>query len=279
MQKKYIAMVIAAATAGLGAQAAKATVITQYSFGSTTPSQSTESATTGSGTGYALGMTNNYTYTNGEGPGSSDGSNIVSTPGTANPSFTEYTWRIVGNSNKKNAGPGQADGWNTAAPNYTQGAAFTADTTGYTPTELDFDWYCTTQGVATLQARYTLDASAGFSNGVANPAINWVNIGPVFTATPNDFYGGAAAPYTNTISLAGLPAGIANDPNFAIELVSVAPTTGDGLYQGASGGDYNNNSGNWRFDNITIQGTPVPEPASAALLSLAGLALLKRRRA
>lgn len=273
--KKSVPILVAATLGAIGAHSASAVVITQYSFTASSPTPSpTQVATTGTGTATALGMTNSYTYANGEGPGSVDGSNITSTAGTANPSFSEETWRIVGNSNKANAGAGMANGWNNSAPNYTQGAEFGASTVGYTPTQLTFDWYCTTQGVANLQVQYSLDG------------VTWTNLGSDLIATPNDYYGAAAGSPTNTISLASLPAGATNDPTFAIQLVSVRPVSTDPNYLGAtdtnyaaaSGGDYNNNSGNWRFDNVTISGNAVPEPASAAMLGLGVAGILVRRR-
>jgi hypothetical protein len=277
-----------AAAAFFGAQSASGApvTITQYSFSGSSPTPSgTQTATTGIGTATELGMANSYTYANGEGPGSLDGSNITTTAGTANPSFSESTWRIVGNSNAKNAGPGKADGWNNSAPDYTQGAEFGANTSGFVPTLLTFDWYSTTQGVGNLQVRYTLDGST------------FQNIGSDLVATSNDYFGAAAGSPTNTVDLSSISAAATNDPNFAIELVSVRPVPGDANYfllggvgpgqdgnyasaasTAAAPTDYNNNSGNWRFDNVTISGTAVPEPASAAVFTLVGLTVLRRRR-
>jgi hypothetical protein len=282
-RKKAFSLLAAAALAVLGAQQGSAAIVTQYVFTSSTTSPSpTQSATTGTGTATALGMTNSYTYASGEGPGSVDGSNITLVSGST--ILNETTWKIVGNSNKSGAGAGKADGWNNSAPNYTQGAEFSANTTGFTPTQLTFDWFSTTQGVGNMQVRYTLDGTT------------WTNLGADLVATPNDFYGAATGTPSNTFDLTGLPAGASNNPNFAVEMVSVRPVVGDsnfsatgpgsdGNYASASSTvaaplDYNNSSGNWSFNNITISGTPVtvPEPASAALLGLAGMALIKRRR-
>jgi hypothetical protein len=69
----------------------------------------------------------------------------------------------------------------------------------------------------------------------------------------------------------------ANDPNFGIEMVN-ASTGADCL--STQGTALNNSSGNWRFDNVVINGTAVatPEPGSAAVVGLVGLVLLSRRR-
>jgi hypothetical protein len=257
---------------------AQATVISQWSFSTTntgpinTVSPSTD--VTGTSTGFQLGMTNPYTYAGGEGPGSVAACDIVSTSGTATPSFTEDTWRIRGNSNTKNSGAGMANGWNNSAPNYTQGAQFDVSTAGYDDINLSFDWYSTTQGVANLQVMYTTDGT------------DFTPFGSDFIATPNDFYGGAANEPELTVNFTGVP-GVDNNPLFAVQLVSVQPvptdanyasTNGDGDYAAAAGGNYNNSSGNWRFDNITVAGTAVPEPASLGLLAMGAVGLAARRR-
>lgn len=287
--KKALALLVAATAGVCAAQRGSAqTVITQYSFTSTSPAPTadapgtTEAATTGTGTAQTIGMTNSYTYNNGEGPGAVDGSNLTSTSGTANSGFIETMLRVVGNSNKANAGAGMANGWNNSAPNYTQGVEFGANTTGYTPTQLTFDWYSTTQGVGNMQVQYTTDG------------VTWTNLGSDLIASSNDFYGGASGTPSNTISLTGLPAAATNDSLFGVRFVSVRPVVGDanyvaggaagdpgsdGNYASAAGGDYNNQSGNWRFDNVTISGNPsaVPEPASLGLLGLLGMGMLRRR--
>ena len=289
--------------AAVGVHRASATVVSQWSWAAKQSAPyNSPSAATGTGTALILGMNNSYVYTAGETTPTNEKGDVTSTAGTAVPAFSEFLWRVRGTNNTSGQ-PG--DGWNNSAPNYTQGAVFEMPTTGYAPTSFTFDWYCTTSGVANMQVRYTLDDSAGFNYagtpglqapGVADPGIVWSNLGSDLIATPNDYYGGAGSSPTNTFSLAGLPAGAANDPNFAIELVSVRPVLGDanysltgpgtdGDYASADGlgddglGDYNDNSGNWRLGNITLNGTtaPVPEPATASLLGLAGLALLRRR--
>lgn len=275
---KVIAALAAAAFGLVGSRAAQAgTVITQWSFtGKVAAPDNSPAPTTGTGATVSLGMTNTYTYANGEGPGSATSDDITQ-PGSSG-QLQDYTWRIRGNSNAANSGAGMANGWNNSAPNYTQGAEFQVPTTGYQNIGVSFDWYCTTQGVANMQFLYTLDDTQ------ATPM--WVAVGSDLIATANNFYGAATSSPTNAFDLSSI-AGAANDPNFAFEMVSVQPiptdanyssTDGDGDYAAASGGNYNNSSGNWSFGNITVSGTSVPEPTALSLVGLAGLGLLRRRR-
>jgi hypothetical protein len=262
------------------------TVITQWDFNSVVAAPDNSPApTTGSGAAVSLGMTNGYTYTSGSktGTGSVTSDDILSSPGVANPSFVEDTWRIRGASGAGSTGTASViNGWNTAAPEYTQGAEFDVSTVGYQDITVGFDWYCTTQGVRDLQEQYNLN--------ISNPS-GWTNINSPQVAVANDF--DATSSPTNTIDLSAI-SGASNDANFGIRLVSAFDPTytgaGSPTYTaasstgGASSNDtvYNNNSGNWRFGDITFSGTPVsvPEPSSIALLFMgaAGLITCIRRK-
>ena len=127
----------------------------------------------GAGTAAPLGMTNNYTYS--DTPtvvvGSNAGSDITTTEGSTDPNsdFTSNSWRVRGLNNA--SGPaGTGNGWNTAAPQYSQGAEFDVPTTGQYHVVIQYDWYVTAQGFRDLQAQY--------NTNISNPN-GWTNVGPL----------------------------------------------------------------------------------------------------
>ncbi len=262
------AIVLAAAP-----MAASASIISQWNFntiGVQSASFNSPSPSTGSGTATTLGMTNAF---NG---GNTAADDVLATAGTLNSAFSENAWRIRGTGH---------NGWATAAAGatqFTQGLELDTSTVGFSNIQFAFDWYSTTQGIRDLQFQY---------NTNINNAARWTNFGGTtsahtFLAVSNDWYN---APGTNTpminVDLSSISAAN-NDANFGIRLVAAFDSTGnvpnDYASAGLSGGltvIYNNNSGNWRFDNLTFSGTSaVPEPASLALLSLGAAALSMRRR-
>jgi hypothetical protein len=227
--------------------------------------------TTGTGTAIILGMNNSY---NG---GNTANADILLTAGTADPSFTEDTWRIRGTSH---------NGWAThaaGAAQYTQGIELDTSTVGYTGIKFSFDWYSTTQGIRDLQFQYNLNTanSSGWTNfGGTSPTGTYI-------AVSNDFYNAPGSP-TITVDLSGIT-GANNDANFGVRLVSAFDSTGNvpNDYASAqlSGGNtviYNNSSGNWRFGTLNFSGNlaSAPEPSSIALLASAGavLAIYARKR-
>lgn len=211
----------------------------------------------GAGTATPLGMTNDYTYSDTPTAvvGSNAGSDITTTEGSTDPNsdFTSNSWRIRGLNNASGP-PGTGNGWNTAAPQYSQGVEFDVPTTGQYHVVMQYDWYVTAQGFRDLQAQYNIN--------INNPN-GWTNVGPI-QVTPD---GGG---FVNQITIDFWAHGIFgadNNPNFGVRLVGAYdPTyTGPGAptYTGASltNGQptvYNDNSGNWRFDEVNFFGNKWP---------------------
>jgi hypothetical protein len=268
----FAAVTVVAMPAGASAQA----VITQWNFntiGTQAAPYNSPPPSTGAGTATMLGMTNTY---NGGNTASGD---VLSTSGTATPSFSENTWRIRGAQT-----PTGHNGWATnaaGAAQYTQGVELDASTVGFGNISFSFDWYSTTQGIRDLQFQYNtnINNTAGWTNfGGTSPTGTYI-------ATSNDYYNAPGSP-TIAVNLSSI-LGANNDPNFGVRLVSAFDSTGNVPNDYASAAlnagltqIYNNNSGNWRFDNFTFSGTAVPEPSSMLLggAAAAGLALVRRRR-
>jgi hypothetical protein len=217
----------------------------------------------GTGTAIVLGMDNSYSFPVGGSTGTLIGSvadaDITTTEGSTDPNsdFTSNSWRVRGPAcTKKNSscGTGVGNGWNTAAPEYSQGAEFDVPTTGQYHVVFQYDWYVTAQGFRDLQAQY--------NTNIMNPT-GWTNAGPL-QVTPDG--GGFVNQITVDFTALGIT-GVDNNPNFGVRLVGAYDPsyTGAGAptYTGATLANgqptvYNNNSGNWRFDEVNFFGNNSP---------------------
>jgi hypothetical protein len=225
----------------------------------------------GSGTATALGMSNSYNNTN-----SVSNPDVLVSAGSS--SGGANAWRVRGNGTAPNGG----NGWSSQAPIGTQGAQFLASTAGFDNIQVSFDINTTAQAEANLELLYTLDGANWF-NATLNSAGTAGGTLLNNSSSANTVFGSylrlsSTAGWNNliTANLGGV-AGAANDPSFGIRIVN-APTGADCL--NVAGTAYNNSSGNWRYDNVIISGTAVPEPSTFALagLGLAALAGCRRFR-
>jgi hypothetical protein len=251
----------------------------------------------------AIAVNNNPTADTGTGTASSIGMDLYPTPnigvttddvvlgkssdtGANGVADTTQTWRVRGQAGAN----GAANGWSSLAPIGTQGAVFSASTAAYsvgTTVNVSFDWYATTQGEANMQLEYTLNGTtwqnvalslSGSDSGLA-VLNNTTSLNTVMGSYVSDnlLNNGSKA---GQDWFTGLTASIPNaggDPNFAIKMVNASTGADDVSTQGTA---LNNNSGNWRFDNIVISAAAVPEPSVISLVGvgISGLCLMRRGR-
>lgn len=259
-----LALVAVGSAAFLAVTPAKAQIITQWTFqNDSIANNNTPAASTGTGTADAIGMTNTYGT-----PGNSTNTDDVllgttADTGTNNNADLGNEWRVRGKS---------GNGWSSLAPIASQGAQFFTSTSGVTSgaINISFDFYVTNQAESNMEVLYTTNGGSSWTNlalnigsntNIANATgnasdTNTVN-GAYLTVTGNsgqDWFDGLNATITDPSAL--------NDAGFGFEVVN-ASTGADVL--GASGGAYNNSSGNWRFDNVTISAVATPEPSSWVL--------------
>ncbi|HEX4144928.1 MAG TPA: PEP-CTERM sorting domain-containing protein [Pirellulales bacterium] len=195
---------------------------------------------------------------------------------------TSQEWRIRGQAGSN----GAANGWSSAAPIGTQGAVFDASTVGYSAISVQFDWYATTQGEANLQLEYTNNGTTWINVPISIGSNASEGLAVLTNASdPNTVVGSYISDnaLTNGSSAGqdwfqGLTATIsdplaANNPNFAVEMVNASTGTDD---VSAAGTALNNNSGNWRFDRVSIIGTAIatPEPASILMAGFGFIGLV-----
>ena len=251
----------------------------------------------------AIAVNNSPSPTTGSGTASSLGMNVYPTPnigvttddvlqgvtgdtGANGVADTTQIWRIRGQAGAN----GAANGWSSLAPIGTQGAQFAVSTLGYSNITVSFDWYATTQGEGNMQLQYTADGStwnnvkltlggsdAGLVLSNNTTSANTVNGWFVSDSISNGVAGAGQDWFTGLTATISDPAA-ANDTNFAIQIVNASTGVDDVSTKGTA---LNNNSGNWRLDNVAISGlAAVPEPSTVAMvgLGLMGMLALRRRR-
>ena len=166
-------------------------------------------------------------------------------PGSS--SGSANSWRVTG-------------GWSTNAVIGAQGARFAASTFGYYQIKVSFDVNATADAEANLLVQYTTDGTiwnnatitSGGTLGViaSNSATNSTVMGSYVILTNNGTTG-----WNNqiTVDLSGI-SGVDNNASFAVRMMNAS--TGSNCVN-TTGALYNNNSGNWTFDNVVVQGVSI----------------------
>jgi hypothetical protein len=210
----------------------------------------------GSGLATSMGFDTTYHFSDGS-IGSTNKPDVLANgiPFSSSGSSGQFVWRVRGQ------GPG--NGWDTQSPIGSQGAEFDVSTVNYNDVLISFDMFSTSQGEAKMCVEYTTDGWATTNNAAnlyyaANPTFIVTNsvTDPLYssdTVTGTYFYQNVGQNFFNNfiVDFTGVP-GVANNPNFAFRIVNAAQ---NGDCVAFNGGSYNNSSGNWRFDNVSILGT------------------------
>jgi hypothetical protein len=219
------------------------------------------SPSTGLGTADALGMSNNYNHTN-----SLSNPDVLSLP--ASSTGGPNAWRIRGDSTIAGS---HGNGWSTQAPIGSQGARFAGSTFGYYQIQLAFDVYATPDAEARLAVQYTTDGSNWNTAAITSPGTAAAVVHN--TTDTNTVFGDYVvlnAGWNNQITVnLSSAAGVANNPLFAVRLVNAA--TGPSCVD-TTGAPYNNLSGSWSFDNVTLSGTAIDNIATWSFDSLGAVA-------
>jgi hypothetical protein len=182
-----------------------------------------------------------------------DASAVLADSGSSDASSTNQAWKIAG-----------TNGWSSTAPIGSQGAQFLGSTVGYSNISVQFDLNLTAQGEGKIAVEYTTNGGATWSDATSLSTNGDAGI-TVATNTTSantiqgeyfDATGGGIWYNRLTADFIGVP-GVANNPNFGIRLVN-ASTGADCV--NSTGAALNNTSGNWRFDEVDINGVAAPPP-------------------
>jgi MYXO-CTERM domain-containing protein len=195
--------------------------------------------------------------------------------GTLNPVIGSGTASLIGgttstfSSGTDSSDPATGDdsGWNVSTwaaqgeANKTRGVQFSVSTVDQQDIIITWDQRHSNTSAKHVQFQYSTDGTT------------FTDLGDLYTATIGDIWANNRSADLSSIT------GVNNNANFAFRIVqSFAPSTS--AYQASTSTSTYNTGGTWRFDMVTINATPVPEPEEYAAMAAGGLAAfaLWRRR-
>jgi len=220
-----------------------ATIVTQWDFNSNPADANTATGLTtpaiGAGTAGTIGgVTATF--------GSGDASGGSTDPATGDDSG----WQTTG---YPAAGQGSGTG----------GVQFAVNTVGKTDISVSWDLRHSNTSSRFEQLQYTIDGTNFITTGLANNG--------VFAGATGDTW------FNNRfVDLSAIDT-VENNANFAFRVVSIFDPSGSDYVASNTASTYAG-SGTWRFDMVTVNSGPVPEPMSLALVPVGAFALARRRR-
>jgi hypothetical protein len=231
--------------------AAQAATLTQWNFNSV-PVDSPADTTTGTLT-------------------PSIGSGAASTIGGTTATFAAGGTSATGNAtNSTDPATTDDSGWNLTnfpaqgTTSKTAGAQFLVSTLGFQNIIISFDQRHSNTSARDVVFQYTTNGSVftDFANFSATAGDTWFN--------------------NRTVDLSSI-VGVNNNANFGFRIVSAfAPSTSAYAASGATStyATSGNSTGTYRFDMVTVQGEPVPEPTTIAtgLLAVGAGRMIQRKR-
>lgn len=241
--------VFALAAVAVCGSVASAAVVTQWNFNSATNDGSAGTGTTlpfvGTGTASLVGGVTSPGFsaggTTGISPGSSSDTNL-----TDNSGWQTTTYPAQGTANKS------------------AGVQFAVDTTNYEDITITFDVRHSNTAANTLRLQYSVDGGANFVDA------DQYTFTPAATGTGDSWFNRSA----NLSAIAG----VENNANFVFRIVTEFAPGSAGYLAARSTSSYGTAS-TLRWDMVTINGTLVPTPGTAALAMMGGLLVARRRRA
>ncbi|MBC8108503.1 MAG: PEP-CTERM sorting domain-containing protein [Anaerolineae bacterium] len=234
---------VLAAVAAMSASA-NAAIVTQWNFNSTVPDAATGTGVTtpsiGSGTASAIGGVNGTAF------GSGDSNGGSTDPATGDDSGWQTTTYPA-------SGVGSGTG----------GTQYTVNTTGQTDISVSYDLRHSNTSSRFEQFQYSIDGTNFITTGLPDNG--------VFAGATGDTW------FNNRfIDLSAIDS-VENNANFAFRIVSIFDPAGTNYVASNTASTYAA-SGTWRFDMVTVNTGPVPEPTSVAAIGLAAIALSLRSR-